>query len=933
MSEPKKQVVVYVGRFQPFHKGHYSVYKSLVDRFGADNVFIGTSDKTDPVKSPMTFDEKHDFITKMFPDIPTDQVRHVKNPYNPQEILSDLPDDTVFITAVSQKDSGRLGGKYYSNYDDTEDHSGHKDKGYFVVAPEFQMDVGGKNISGTTIRNAFRNPDVPEREKIELFKKLYGEFNKDQYRKLTRVFSRANPEPVAPEPPMDGDPVGPDKERKPDDDITDPSQGVDPNATVRNPLTKRDILVKTALKYPQDHPAFMAARQMFKEGNISDIFDSIMLENELIKSWNETITTSMLGEKRQSCLIQPWDMYEDVVKKVREARKHGIRHYGLTHALHINRLPNESEESQKITPKKQETDESEVLNDEFVSEAMSSTERVRKYYRNNPEKVKAYLKKTVKDRVARNRDRKKMEKKHGKAKMKNHDVHHPNGPQNGGARLVKKDHGRDKKNEEYVSFVMEGGAAGHMMHPYEDRDLTFGQYKDIIQRGLVGSFDEDPTEKLDGQNIAFTVKDGEVRFARNKGHVKSRGETSLTAAELAEKFEGRGGLSRAFAETAMDLQKAISQMSEDDLREMFGEGRSFMSTEIILPDSQNVIPYGKSVLVFHGSLTYDEGGNLESFEPNDGKVFSDTVQRVGAERQQTFGLRGPKTITFSDEEFDRMQEATDSFHAEVDSLRDSVGADDDTPVREYYEQWWSNKIDQYTQSMGISLSPEERQGLIQRWGFGDKSFRLAKLQDPSAREWAKDFEKTELKTLTKEARRPFEDLFLKVGAMALKRSGDLLTANIPAATEEIKRELAKVMTSVMATQPGDQAEKLQYEFERLQKIGFDNIAPTEGSVFMYNGQPYKFTGTFAPINQILGAFKFGGGEEMERQADAGDESPSQQPSGKEEPDSRSQFITQFYGDQIKNPETDNMITIKTALGYDRNHPARQAAIQYLASKM
>ena len=84
--------------------------------------------------------------------------------------------------------------------------------------------------------------------------------------------------------------------------------------------------------------------------------------------------------------------------------------------------------------------------------------------------------------------------------MKNHDVHHPNGPHNGGARLVRKDHGRDKKNENieyvYLSELMEGnvpngpwillsegGAAGHMAHPYEDNELTFRDVKEMVRRG------------------------------------------------------------------------------------------------------------------------------------------------------------------------------------------------------------------------------------------------------------------------------------------------------------------------------------------------------------------------------------------------------------------------------------------------------------------
>jgi len=172
-------------------------------------------------------------------------------------------------------------------------------------------------------------------------------------------------------------------------------------------------------------------------------------------------------------------------------------------------------------------DESEVEQrdrDEDLTEADSSTTRMRRYNKKNKAKVRAYLKKTQDDRVARNRDRRKAVKKHGKAKMKNHDVHHPKGPHNGGARLARKDHGRDKINEVFRFIITEGGAAGHMAHPYEDEELTSKDVKEMIHRGLIGSLDAEApvTEKLDGQNIAFTIVDGEIRFARNKGQVKSR---------------------------------------------------------------------------------------------------------------------------------------------------------------------------------------------------------------------------------------------------------------------------------------------------------------------------------------------------------------------------------------------------------------------------
>ena len=45
--------------------------------------------------------------------------------------------------------------------------------------------------------------------------------------------------------------------------------------------------------------------------------------------------------------------------------------------------------------------------------------------------------------------------------------------------------------------------------------------------------------------------------------------------------------------------------------------------------------------------------------------------------------------------------------------------------------------------------------------------------------------------------------------------------------------------------------------DRLNAIGgFDSIVPSEGIVFKYNGKTYKFTGAFAPINQITGLISF-----------------------------------------------------------------------------
>ena len=51
LAEPTV-LVIYPGRFQPFHKGHHAVYEYLTGKFGRNNVFIATSNKVEQPKSP-----------------------------------------------------------------------------------------------------------------------------------------------------------------------------------------------------------------------------------------------------------------------------------------------------------------------------------------------------------------------------------------------------------------------------------------------------------------------------------------------------------------------------------------------------------------------------------------------------------------------------------------------------------------------------------------------------------------------------------------------------------------------------------------------------------------------------------------------------------------------------------------------------------------
>ena len=58
----------------------------------------------------------------------------------------------------------------------------------------------------------------------------------------------------------------------------------------------------------------------------------------------------------------------------------------------------------------------------------------------------------------------------------------------------------------------------------------------------------------------------------------------------------------------VDLENALSHCNKGELEDMFRNGERFMSLEVICPEVEQTIPYGNSMLVFHGWKEYDLNG-------------------------------------------------------------------------------------------------------------------------------------------------------------------------------------------------------------------------------------------------------------------------------------------------------------------------------------
>jgi len=202
-------VVTYPGRFQPFHQGHAGVFAQLQKKFGADNVFVLTSNDTSSAKSPFDFSDKYQLITAA--GVPANHIVETNKMY----ILPDSfdPRNTVFVTAVGAPDKDRLNPDTFTKRDQ-KDKDGNITKpagsasyyktwgvdknpvtadqhGYVVIIPEIQKNVtiNGKSYDashGTEVRNLWNMVRDNPTARAELLKQLY----KNAHQDLIAIFNK-----------------------------------------------------------------------------------------------------------------------------------------------------------------------------------------------------------------------------------------------------------------------------------------------------------------------------------------------------------------------------------------------------------------------------------------------------------------------------------------------------------------------------------------------------------------------------------------------------------------------------------------------------------------------------------------------------------------------------------------------------------------------
>ena len=414
-------------------------------------------------------------------------------------------------------------------------------------------------------------------------------------------------------------------------------------------------------------------------------------------------------------------------------------------------------------------------------------------------------------------------------------------------------------NPQKKELLLMGGAAGHMSHPFDDNHLTFGDFKNIIDMSLEGklSREDNVTEKLDGQNLMVSYVDGELRGARNKGHLKMFGKTSLNINGMKSLFSGRGDIEKAFVGSMKDLSKSIGSLSDKQKEKVFGNGSKWMNLEIMYPATANVIDYDVSELFFHGSVEINESGQIISQVTDSARMLEGMIRQANAGIQKRFKISKPIVLNLPKvQDFSKKKKY---FLSKLRKLQTIYRLKDNDTLGMHNEMYWREYIFNGAKQHKYKISRIVLESLVKRWAYLDKSFRLDKknIKHDKFLSWAKGVDKHDHKKLAYDNIKPLELLFLELGAEILKNLEGFLAVNPKKAVQKIKKELKTAISGLRTSKDIKKIDLLKKNLQKINSIGgTSTIVPSEGLVFKYKGKMYKFTGAFAPINQILGALKF-----------------------------------------------------------------------------
>lgn len=371
-------------------------------------------------------------------------------------------------------------------------------------------------------------------------------------------------------------------------------------------------------------------------------------------------------------------------------------------------------------------------------------------------------------------------------------------------------------------FIVEGKVAGHIQHLHNDMDLTFEELEDIIDKGFSSNL-EQAVEKVDGNPLAMTYRNGEFLFAWN-GDPKNIDELELEFFRDLPKKVYRNA-----------CERLIRAFKDNPNTEKWFEGKKLLHMEILASEMPNMIKYNRDAIVFHYVVEYDDNGKQIGKDRDLAVEMANQLSNNG----EKIEIIGPPFVKLKDIDCTKIK---NEFISKLNKMIKDAGVDKNSTLLDYmisYTKKFLSENDIDVPEKQIPIIAKKWLGLNKTHQYTLRTYKSQRLVDKLEENDSKG------KAYITDIYNDIKVFIASICVEILKNMKTYVATDIQDGANDAKKILNDAIKELNSTGELSSSEKLSNALKRIEKLGIDNLFPSEGILFVYKDRMYKITGMFA----------------------------------------------------------------------------------------
>lgn len=399
------------------------------------------------------------------------------------------------------------------------------------------------------------------------------------------------------------------------------------------------------------------------------------------------------------------------------------------------------------------------------------------------------------------------------------------------------------------SLIAEGLEA-HILNFYEDLDMPLSELYEVIEAVVDGKL-EDIQEKMDGQNVTFSVIDGDLQFFSKGANWARVQRGGINREAIQAKYQDRPSVRDAFL-MAYDAIEAAVKADPENSRKLFQNGQVVVESALLAPNNPNTIVYDDPHVRFIQADAVGPDAEVDSAAYS--KFVSD-AETAASKLDQKINMGAVPLLKLK-----RSLDADDvmsELKSKLDMLISSSGVPESGTVGDLVVHLAEKKL----AALGVPKSIRSKAAY--RLATGDKK-KVGKKNfiDAAGLDSWNQFQALEKDrgTVLGDALIPLERIIQELGAHAFRNMEFALASNKSESGEELRSFVRSVRSAFKDGRILADPTQMARIKTALDRVGADESLfekAVEGIVFQWKGKTRKLTGLFTPINKLRGFFYYG----------------------------------------------------------------------------